>query len=249
MLVHTTLGGKLEYAHALALIKSGQFDRAAGAIKKRNESDNAAEKMALNLNFLKELTGQGDDIVFLDHILDFPEEDIAQLPKPDKYDLVTRLLSLGFAAEAQRILATEPETDRPLRRQLLAARTALALQQPFQAQAALLGIDAPEAAPLRAQAKAMAGEFGEAHDLYQQSNLASSAQDTAWLANDWRNRTPKDSPIYGATARLVESRPALSDDPNGMLARTKAALSESAAARETLDKLLSATALAQDATE
>ncbi|NUH66774.1 hypothetical protein HTT03_15945 [Sulfitobacter sp. S0837] len=245
----TTLGAKLEYAHALALIKSGQFDRAARAIKKRNESDNATEKIALNLNFLKELTGQGDDIVFLDHILDFSEEDIAQLPKPDIYDLVTRLLSLGFAAEAQRILATESETDRPLRRQLLAARTALALQQPFQAQAALLGIDAPEASPLRAQAKAMAGEFGEAHDLYQQSNLASSAQDTAWLANDWRDRTPKDSPIYGATARLVESRPALSDDPNGMLARTKAALSESAAARGTLDKLLSATALTQDATE
>ncbi|MEX3316348.1 hypothetical protein [Sulfitobacter sp. PS-8MA] len=241
----TPLGTKLQQTHALALIKSGQFDRAAKEIKQHSDPDNIQATLALNLNFLKELTEQGDDILFLDHILDHPEDSISRLPKPEKYDLITRLLSLGFAAEAQRILATGPETDRSLRRQLLAAKTALALNQPFQALAALLGIEDPDVAPLRAEAKAMAGKFGEAHDLYQQSDLDRSAQDSAWLAEDWREWTAEDAPIYGPTARLAESRPAFSDDPNGMLARMTAALNESAAARDTLGKLLSATALVQ----
>jgi len=239
----TALGDELQRAHLMALVKSRQFDRAIAEISALNTRADPEVALPPRMALLRELTASADDIVFLDHILQQPVLTIARLDGPDKFDLAARLLSLGFAAEAQGILATEPESARPARRQLLAAKAALALDQPFQAQAALLGVEDPAVASLRAQAKAMAGDFDEADDLFRQSNLPAPARNAAWLAEDWRDRTPADAPVYGPTAQLAASQQPVSDDPAGMLTRTAAALAESAAARDTLSDLLAATAI------
>lgn len=241
------VGVELRRTHFMALVKSGQFDRAFLEIATRTSPSDKENDLALRLYLINELTKSASDIVFLDHVLKHSADDLAHLQSSSKFDLASRLLSLGFAAEAQQLLSTEPEADRPLRRQLLAAEAALALDQPFQAQAALLGIDDPAAAPLRARAKAMSGEYAEAHNLFRELDLEAPAREAAWLAEDWRDRTPSETPVFGPTAELADTKVEASDDPSGMLARSAAALNESIAARDTLANLLAATDLSVEA--
>ncbi|MBM1308787.1 hypothetical protein JQT66_01255 [Sulfitobacter mediterraneus] len=244
-LQNTSLGPKLRRTHVLALIRSGQFDAAQSAIAELGGGSEKGSETKLRALFLTELTTAAEDVVFLDHFFAHAREDTNELASKEKTRLAARLMDLGFAEAAQAVITTILDRPKTTERQILAARAALALGQPFQAQAELIGIDVAEAEPLRAMAKEMAGAHREAHDIYLRSGQEAAATDAAWLAPEWRELVSSETPIFGQLASL-ENPPPFQLEAEGMLARTAETLSESEAARATLTEALSAAPLASN---
>lgn len=242
-LQETELGPDLRRAHVLALLKSGQFDRAFEAAKALGGDAETEEAIELRLHLVKEITVAAEDVVFLDHIFTQAPKDIARLRLRDKLQLAQRLLDLGFADRAQAVIATIPDRPWIPERQVLEAQIALALAQPEQAQAALIGLETDEATILRAEAKKMAGEHDQAADLFTAAERLDQAADAAWLAETLQSETLATNPLFAPVVEVAETDVAVSTQTLGMLARTDAALTESQKARAALAELLSAPAL------
>jgi hypothetical protein len=246
---HDPLGPALRQAHVLALSKSAQFDRSFAALEALGGNDATEMATELRLELIEELTNAASDIVFLEFAFAQPLEDLALLAAPSKMAIVERFLSLGFAGIGQEVLATLPEQPLNERRQLLAARLSLALGQPLKAQTALVGFHGAEVNILRADAKRMAGQNADAHALYAQTNDTDAAQETAWLSEEWRTLTSADTPVLGPLSALPGPDPFDPTERTGMLAKTSAALAESATAREVIASLLTSPLLEIPAAE
>ena len=195
--------------------------------------------------FLKELSEKASDIAFLDILLRQTDMAIARVEDKIKLNLALRLLELGFAKQAQRI--TEGISNNPVSemRQILTARISLALDQPFQAQAELIGLTSETAQIIRANAKHMSGAHEEAYALYENTNNPDKAFQSAWLAENWRELTMNETSIFGAVAALPNPKDPSRGGQGGMLDRTKKALKESSSARQTLRDLLATSSLNQ----
>lgn len=247
----TTFGPALQRAHVLALMKSGQFDRAfdaAGAF----DDNNSEAASDLRIVMLRELTKTASDMVFLDHVFQQPDSDVSALPRKDRLELIERLFDLGFAQSAQRLISTLPDQPPHPPSRILSARIALALDQPMQAQTKLADIEGEEADVLRARAKRQAGAHAEAHDLFTRGNQEWDAIQAAWLAEDWQALTSPDAPVFGPLVTLATNAPQQGGADDGMLARSGAMLEESGAARQTILDFLDAPQLnlsPPDATE
>lgn len=238
----TPLGPQFRRTHVLALIRSGQFDTAQSAITELRGASDTGRNLSLRGLFLNELTTAADDVVFLDHFFAHARQDTDELSPEEKIKLAVRLMDLGFAESAQEVVTAIPDRPRITDRQILAARAALALGQPFQAQAELIGIVDARAEPLRAMAKEMAGAHKDAHEIFLRSGQQADAINAAWLAPEWRELVSAETPIFGQLASLGDPPP-FQAEAEGMLARTIETLSESEAARATLAAVLSATPL------
>lgn len=227
------LGPELRRVHILALAQSGQFDEAFG----KHDSFQDPKSEMLGRQLLEKLIKQAGDIEFLDHALRRSTAEIARLPQQDLLALARRFLDLGFVVEAERAMAGLPPLPRQPRKQLLAAEISLALRKPFRARADLLELEGEAADRLRADAKRMSGLHDEAHAIYDALGATQEASDTAWLANDWRNLMPNESPVFGATAALPPT-PAQLPDANGSLTRSATLIEQSVEVRATLQELL-----------
>ena len=234
----TEMGSALRRTQVIALSQSQHFDEAFKSLKELEPSLSPASNTDLRTTVIEHLGAKADDLTFLEHIFTQDSIAIAELPKNTKLTVATRLMGLGFGAQVQEIIRTIPDAPRHAARQILAARAALQLRQPFQAQAALIGIDTPDAALLLAQAKEMAGEYREAFDLFTQSNSTEAAKQAAWLSDDWQNLTPRDASGFAAAVSLLRPVDEPDDPAIGQLGRADLALEESAAARSTLEQLL-----------
>lgn len=239
-LEETALGPDLREAHVLALMKSGQFDRAFDVADALDEDDVGTKSTKLQGFMLRELTTAADDVIFLDHVFQQSNQVLSTLPRRDRLNLIERLLTLGFAQSAQRLINTLPDRPPHPPSRILAARIALALDQPIQAHNSLEGIDDVQANLLRAQAKRAAGDHAEARDLFNGANQDWDAVQAGWLAEDWENLTPPDAPIFGPVVTLATNTPEAVPQGEGMLARSGAVLEESGAARQTILDLLNA---------
>ena len=231
------LGPDLRRVQVLALAKARQFDAAFAAMAALGPSEVLP---ALRDAVLQDLTATGSDMTFLDHLFQTPPADIVRLPLRTRLDIATRLVALGFAVEADRLLSDIP--DRPLdpRRQLLAARIALALDQPSRARAALGELTGEEAALLRAEATREAGDYALAEALFLQADQPGDAVEAAWLAPEQDGRAAAGDPLFGPVLGLAGSDLSLPPGTEGMIARSGALLAESAEARRKLSELLAA---------
>lgn len=236
----SAIGADLRRAHVLALAKSGQFDLAFNAFTELggDADDEAANNLRRQL--LRELTFAAEDVEFLEHMFAQSSITIARLPIGPKLEIATRLLDLGFAAQAQNILNNIPSHPVNSSRQILAARAALDLAQPEQALDALEGMSGEEVGLLRAKASQMAGAHTAAYVLYQQADQKQAAAQSAWLADNWDSLALHDDPLFGPMLSLAATdvEAVLTPDIEGMLARSTTALDESATARRTLRDLL-----------
>jgi hypothetical protein len=234
------LGAGLRRAHVLALAKSDQFDLAFQALSELGGDGEDEAAINLRLQLIQELTTSAADVVFLDHLFQQSQRDIAQLPKRPKLTLAGRLQDLGFAAQAQEILAGMPLRPRSTERQLLAARSALALQQPQRALAELEELTGKDVDLLRAQANQMAGSYAQAYQFFRSAEQIQEAAQSAWLADDTTNLTLEKNPLFGPVLALSDQGIPGPDatDPNGMLARITATLEESETARGALRDFL-----------
>lgn len=243
----TEIGSELRRAHVFALVKSGQFDKAFEAKLNLGGDSEDAAAVDLRLTLIKELTNAADDVVFLDHMFRQNTQDVVRLPWLDRLALAERYLALGFAGTAQDVIGALPDRPRNARQGVLSARIALELSQPQQAQAALLGLEGEDIDLLRAKAKRMAGEHAQAHQLFQQTNRPDDALQAAWLAEDWRQLTPQNSPVFGPMIALADVDMPQNATTEGMLARSTSALNESQSARQVLEDFLNAPEVRLDA--
>lgn len=234
------LGPDLQKVHVLSLTRSGQFDKAFDALNTLPERAASSSSADLKGRLIAELTTSASDVVFLDHIFQQFDQSLDKLSPKTKMAVSARLLKLGFAGPAQRVLALLEDHPADPARQILAARIALKLNQPNQAVAVLIGIDGPEADRLRAEAALMSGSAGEAAALFAQADSPEAATRTAWLADDWAALTPEETPVFGQIASLSQRETDVTLDAEGMLTRTSAAVEESSSAREAINNLLNA---------
>lgn len=234
----TEMGNQLRRTQILALSQSEHFEEAFAALGALAPSLSSQATAKLRQAVLERLAGRAEDIVFLEHLFAQEKPALETLPRTTKISLASRLMDLGFAAQVQEMLEMIPDAPRESTRQLLAARAALALRQPFQAQAALIGIDAAEAQLLLAQAKEMAGAYSEASAIFRSSNEADQAARAAWLSEDWGELTTAQSPAVGALTTMVQTQPGETDSDLGPLGRANRILEESSAARNTLEQFL-----------
>lgn len=234
------IGNRMRHTHVLALARSLQFDtayREAAAL-----GGEAGDEAALELRqfLLSELTRNADDVVFLDHALKHSDRDILELDVQQRLALAERLIALGFAETSQRVIASIPDRPRDPRRQMLSARIAMALQQPFKAKAELIGIEGEAADLLRAKASEIAGVHEDAYAFYQSASDPEDARRSAWLAGEWDSASLAADPVLGPVAALTASRPVSSFELDGLLTRSSEQLEESALARAALTALLNA---------
>lgn len=234
------LGPALRNAHVLALVKSGQFDRAFDATSELGGDAEDDASINLRLRLVAELTAAASDVVFLEHIFEQSPTDVERLPVKQKVALAGRLLELGFAQQAQTVIESVPARPRNEERQLLAAQIALELNQPDIVLSSLAEMNSEEAYLMRAQASQMAGSHEEAHALFQAAEDFEGAAQAAWLAENWQTLTTEQDSVFNPIADLSTAELSASTDTNGMLARSAQALDESAAARQTLVDMLSA---------
>lgn len=234
----TAFETQLRRVHILSLIETLNFDRASSEIKAMTNLGTTGLLDELRTQLLQKAATAASDIVFLDIIFRQPAKDLTLLDQSTKISVADRLLVLGFASNASALVETIPDRPRNPKRQELAAKVALALEQPYQALAELIGIDSEISNILRAEAKHKVGAFEDAHNFYQGARQPEAAAQSAWLAGNWRDLTDAETPIFGQIKALAEPTSAPENRKVGMLNRSGAVLKESAEARQTMEELL-----------
>lgn len=234
----TEMGNQLRRTQIIALSQSQRFDEALSALASLAPSLAPQVTSKLRAMVLEQLGRKADEMQFLEHVFAQKGQGLEELPTPTKLALAGRMMDLGFAAEVQHLLETVPDTPRSAQRQILAARAAIDLLQPFQAQAALIGVETPEAKLLSAKAKEMTGAYAEAAEIFSQNDAMEEATRAAWLSEDWQSLRTSDMPAFDAVATLAQAQSPVENPDLGPLGRAGEALSESTAARETLEQLL-----------
>jgi hypothetical protein len=234
----TPMGNQLQQAQVIALSQAEHFTEAFSALASLAPSISPNVTVQLTQTLLENLGKKSEDEVFLQHIFTQDQDIYPMLSSETKLLLATRMMDLGFAAQVQQMLTEISDRPRTSKRQLLAARAALGLRQPFQAQAALIGITDPQAAFLLAEAKEMAGAYREASQIFLDNNANSKAAQAAWLSDDWPDLMPENTREFEAIAALVQAQPTPDGATLGPLGRADLALKESSDARDTLERFL-----------
>lgn len=230
----TEIGNQLLHTRVLALSQSEQFAQAFDALEELSTSLSPRVGIELHQAILERLVKRAPDITFLEHMFTESKTEIGAVPDSTKLLLASRLMDLGFATQAQELLTEIPDDPKQDRRQILAARAAIALMQPFQAQAALIGMEGQEAEVLLAEAKEMTGSYAEAAELFRKNDSELRAMQASWLSDQWRDLT--EPTAINAIATLAQPMAAPSD--LGPLGQANMALEESNSAKQALQTLL-----------
>ena len=232
----TELGSQLRQTQVAAMSQSGRFSEAFDELTSISPSLSPDATQRLQAIVFDSVFQAADDVTFLKIILSKKKSELEKLPVEISLNIARRLLDLGFAVQAQERLSMIGESGRVPEKQVLSARAALLLLQPFQAQAALIGVDTAQADLLRAKAKEMAGAYSEASELFSNNDAPSEAMQAAWLSEDWRELIPPNNASFGAVASIEQKSENLS--ALGPLGHANRALEESSQARSALTSLL-----------
>jgi hypothetical protein len=234
----TQTGSLLKQTQIIALSQSLQFSEAFSALEKLEPSMSTEVYNKLSQSIIRQVSDKAEDVEYLEIIFALEESALQELSNQTKLIVSKRLIDLGFASKAQKILSKLQAKPQLLERQLLAARAALALHHPFQAQAELIDVSGPEARHLMAVAKEMAGAYREASEMFIASDAQEEAMQAAWLSEDWQELVPLEDARLGAVTALAEGRVVPAPTELGPLGQADLALEESRDARDTLKRLL-----------
>ncbi|MGB7268908.1 MAG: hypothetical protein WBC90_05245 [Albidovulum sp.] len=231
------------FAHleVIARAASGDFPGAFNsyAIWKRQSPD--IDRRETSRDLFMRLAAAASDADFLDLYFGSPQI-VAEAGPDPRLDLALarRLSSLGFAAEVRTIMAGEAgETDAG---QMLLAKAAVDLFEPEAALSRLATLTGDEAETLRARAYSMLQDHNAAAAALRRAGADEAAGDAAWAAGDWAQAGQARAPLQQAVTDLrltQDPQPSLTDGP-ASLERSKSALNDSAALRNTLAELLGA---------
>lgn len=171
------LAPRLTRAQILALGSSGAFDAAYAVLDDLPAADVPA---GLAAELMMQLARMGSDEGFLRRALR-ADALSADAPPEVVTATATRLLDLGFAAEARDLLGRPGGTPDPV----LTARAALTDGDAQGALRILAGLPGPEAERLRARGLDALGEFAGAAGAWQAAGDAAAAARSSWRAGDW----------------------------------------------------------------
>ncbi|WP_299728769.1 hypothetical protein [uncultured Tateyamaria sp.] len=230
----------LRRTHVLALGKSGQFTKAFDALSRIRARNSESGEDVLRSSVLDLLARNADDVEFLEHTFVQIGVDPETLTPQARLQLADRLTQLGFAKQAETVLNAGQGYKNSGKVALLKAEISMALNRPYEALAHLFGQESDAATLLRARAESLAGDFSGAHSIYSALEDTQSAQQTAWLSEDWSVLVEDATPVFGPMVSVAQST--IEDEPqkDGMLERAAAAISESQNARLAIEDLLTA---------
>lgn len=238
----TPLGDELLRVNTLALADAGKFHEAFKQLQQFKSGAAPAAYRAVRSQAVGILTEKAADMIFLEIAIAQQFDHIEEISPDVGNRAAERLISLGFAAPADRFL--EPSADGPdgRARRLLRARAALLDMRPLRAEADVIGLGGPDAEEIRAEARAMTGDHEAATRAFQSIEDTEKAKRQAWLAGAWGNvQDADDGPMAEAAALMVSAQTIEKDTARanqGVLARNRALLEQSAEARALLDGLL-----------
>lgn len=210
----TQLGAELRRIYPEAMAAAGAYDLAFSELA-HFSAGGQADPVAGIAGIMRIVTRLAPDPVFLRHALDQGVASRADLPPDLGNRMARRLLDTGFPEAAQKFIAGSSEGPWQRGRRLLRAEIALELKKPRLAEGALRGLSGPQAEALLARMRSQLGEHVAAPALYRK------AADTARARQEARS-APAPAPR------------------EGMLARHRRLLDQSAAARARLQNLLTA---------
>lgn len=153
-------------AQILAFIQSENFEAAFEAVESLSPSISSKLDRELDEALFSRLSNRGPDPLFLEYTLTKQSDPFSNLSLETNISIASRLLDLGFPERAQQILLNIPSFLFSYEKNILSAKAAISLEQPYQAQAALIGIDTIEAKLILAQAKEMTGAYEEALKIF-----------------------------------------------------------------------------------
>ncbi|MGH1463881.1 MAG: hypothetical protein ACRBBQ_00830 [Cognatishimia sp.] len=238
-----SIGPELRQAHAMARTANQQYRAALDALATLRKHDGTAAWKALLQPVVQRIAQDAADDIFLQLTLnDFAE--IARSLKPEVTNaLAERLLSLGFAQEAQKFASLGAEGAIGRTRRMLRAKIAISQRRPRQALAHLLGMHGPEVDALRAQAQRDAGDFATASQLFQDLGLSAQAEQIAWQTGNWTALEASEIKPHQTIAKLLadtapEITSARAGTPPLSLAQSQALLDKSLTTRQALQDLL-----------
>ncbi len=234
----TEIGDTLQQLRIQALAQNKKYEEAFAALRSLAPSLSPDVDARLKTTIMQKVTLNGDDSTFIQQVFRQGILDSDTLPDTVRMEIAGRLLDLGFALEAQKVIKKNSSHSSTRRQKVLSARAALALRQPFQALADIMGVEGPEAAQIRAEALQRTGQYVQAFTAYLQSGSNTEAIEAAWLADDWQGIITQDTPTFGGIAMLLQEDQNQGAEDVGQLESAAIALSESSTAREVLENLL-----------
>lgn len=232
------LGPELRRAHVLALIKSGQFDRAFAAADELGGGEDTVAASELRTSVSQEVIANAPDVIFLEHFFRQQPREIGLLPEGPKLALATRLVALGFPGQAESVTSMTSRRPTNPKRQILQGRSALQLDRPQDALAAISEVEGDDADLLRAQASLASGAHQQAYELYRNANSGPDATIAAWLGGSETSGALRNDPVFGPILALQNAPAQAATETDGMLRRSIAALNESTDARRAISQLL-----------
>lgn len=235
------LGQNLARAYLSALAASGAFGESFGEFDRLAADLAPDSKDMVRQTLIEYLVTNADDLTFLRHTLAGQARNAEALAPEVSSAIAQRLLENGFETEALDFVSAPLPGRKGRTQRLIRAEIALAKNQPRQAEVELIGLSGLEADALRAQALDMVGEHRAASEYFMASDQPTKAQEANWLAEDWDQIIASDDPVLQNVARLMQADSTTSDpQANGVLAKNRRLLEDSAKARATLGNLLEA---------
>lgn len=238
------LAADLSRTLVLALAHAGEFPEAFDRLLMASNDFSADSASNTASRVMSRLVSHGTDIDFLAGTATILPMALAS---ETENRVAARLLSLGFAEMANRFLTKAAEGDEGRKRRLLRAKAALALDQPLQAEAELLGLSGQDVQLLRAEAQKRGGDFAAALAEIEDLEVAAKRNELAWLAGDWTTLMASEDEVLSQAARLMakdDSTPEtaspnpLENETTGVLQKTGELIAESGDSRLIIESLL-----------
>lgn len=242
------LGPALHVAHAISLVLSDKFVDGFAELERIRDTVEPNSHLNASIVSLHLLAERANDVTFLRLVLHHVSGIEADLPFELGDKLARRLLDLGFAEPAVRLLAGSTEGSVSEDRRLLRAEAAIDQELPYQALVALLGIEGQEVARLRAQAMLQIQDYEAAGRMLDMSNDLEGAARSFWLAGSWQPAEGEEQTVYGKiagrTAQLAQNETSTLGMPP--LARARAMIEESNSTRSEIEGLLEMLSIAAE---
>ncbi|MBO9473774.1 hypothetical protein J7413_09525 [Shimia sp. R10_1] len=236
------MGPPLRRAHALARMLVGEFEPAFEIIGEIEERDGVTAAVEVRSRLTNAVINHAQDFDIVSFTLSESLADPGKISPDTALALAQKMFELGFVGETKRLLQTAQNTHKNDAKRLLKARIALAESLPRRAEAELLGMTSPEAERVRAEARSLVGDHEMAAKMLSDLGDTQSAEEQNWLGGNLDALSGSETEVYRQTSDLIANSVAGNSEedasPQGILARNRGLLENSAESRKLLDDLL-----------
>ena len=228
------IGAELLRVHVLALAKSGQFKESFVALDDLSLDEDAKD---LRTKLFQLLIADAGNAVFLELMFEYMPSLTDVNEKELVFEAAVRLHALGFSEAAEKFLDDGQALSNSNSHRILNARIALDLGRPAAADVFLVNLKGEEADLLRAKINEQKLDRIKAHEIYSQLQDTQAAQENAWLSADWQTLTDPNVAAFGSLVPVANQSLEQSENPIGMMARSKSLLDESTQVRDVISSI------------